>query len=947
MLKRSIATLGMLALLAGTLAGCNGGGSDGAQGPAGTAGATGPAGATGKDATAVAKVGQMTPEQWADSNFTGTITGVDMSKGTPVVSFKVTDANGNPVTGLGNTSKSATAVVASYPNLAFSIAKLVPGTLYSGSGARGPSRWVSYVVANPDGNTLGKPGTDNTGSLTDNGDGSYVYTFRRNVTGGAGSVQDIVSKFTDTATSKKADLGDLTYEPNLTHRVAILIQGNARGTGTNTADAVQVVPAVALKTPVNVFYDFVPASGTKIADSETDNTKQRNVVNVQNCFGCHTKFVFHGGNAMTGVGGSRQDTRMCALCHTDQRKFGVANSASTATTVAAGDRFDDLSIKNLPVWIHKIHMGERLVKTGYNASNVLLNEVKFPQDVRNCTKCHSNAAQADNWKNVPSRLACGACHDGIDFATGNGIRLSDRDADVAAGKPVGTTQSGHGGGRQVDDSLCTLCHAVGQSQDIKFAHTPVAPIDPANSFNTSGINNGGVPGANTHTNAAYIAGYNSDNLPAGALKISYDLKSVAINASGKPEITFRFMNNSVSPAAPVVFNAAPAAADATVELMPNFVGSPAAYVMAAMPQDGLTDPADFNTSSNVYIRNCWNKSITTCTMAGPDSTGYYKLTITSVTIPTTARMIYGGIGFNDGTTTAPLTQTNVVGYTYRTSDKQGGLNVPAPAVTLLATTGNYLKDSTGAVVANTARRQAVEKARCEKCHSSLGVFGDSNFHGGQRNDPDRCVLCHNPNLNSNGWSISSNAHVHAIHSVPKREADGGPKFTWRAVDTNGDGNPDEGFFNVTYPGVLRNCQACHLPNTVNFGNAANAAQATKLTFRTAAAGAVTAGVNKAPYVAVGAYGTGYSASLATGVVTEATGATLVNSPIANACFSCHTTDSAMSHMRANGGSLYATRTSLRTDATNPNKVVNNEQCLVCHGAGRVADVETMHYSTMR
>ena len=58
----------------------------------------------------------------------------------PVVHFSITDIDGNAIIGFGSTSKSATATVAGYPNLSFSLAKLVPGT--NGS----PSKWVSYIV---------------------------------------------------------------------------------------------------------------------------------------------------------------------------------------------------------------------------------------------------------------------------------------------------------------------------------------------------------------------------------------------------------------------------------------------------------------------------------------------------------------------------------------------------------------------------------------------------------------------------------------------------------------------------------------------------------------------------------------------------------------------------------------------------------------------------------
>jgi OmcA/MtrC family decaheme c-type cytochrome len=67
--------------------------------------------------------------------------------------------------------------------------------------------------------------------------------------------------------------------------------------------------------------------------------------------------------------------------------------------------------------------------------------------------------------------------------------------------------------------------------------------------------------------------------------------------------------------------------------------------------------------------------------------------------------------------------------------------------------------------------------------------------------------------------------------------------------------------------------------------------------------------------------------------TTTTGLNLVISPIAAACFSCHDTDLAKAHMESNGGSVYATRTTA---------LAKTEQCTLCHLAGRVADIKTMH-----
>ena len=54
----------------------------------------------------------------------------------------------------------------------------------------------------------------------------------------------------------KRRMGTVTFQPSLPHRLVIQISGAARGTGTNTANAVQSTPAVNMENPLNVVYDF-------------------------------------------------------------------------------------------------------------------------------------------------------------------------------------------------------------------------------------------------------------------------------------------------------------------------------------------------------------------------------------------------------------------------------------------------------------------------------------------------------------------------------------------------------------------------------------------------------------------------------------------------------------------------------------------------------------------
>ena len=132
-----------LAILALSL-GCSG--SQGPTGPAGPAGPAGDAGPPGNDAVTLITVPSnsaapttASSAAWAALVPKVTVTGVTIAS-PPVVKFKVTDAAGVPIAGLGNMSKSSTASVAGLTNLAFAIAKLIPGV------SGGPSRWVSYIV---------------------------------------------------------------------------------------------------------------------------------------------------------------------------------------------------------------------------------------------------------------------------------------------------------------------------------------------------------------------------------------------------------------------------------------------------------------------------------------------------------------------------------------------------------------------------------------------------------------------------------------------------------------------------------------------------------------------------------------------------------------------------------------------------------------------------------
>lgn len=122
----------------------------------------------------------------------------------------------------------------------------------------------------------------------------------------------------------------------------------------------------------------------------------------------------------------------CKSCHNNDGYAAFHDDA------AAGGRVPDPIVRR----VHGVHRGAGL-KLPFNVDpdtgdfRDYLN-VDLPADIRNCTKCHLD----DRWKTIPSRLACGACHDNIWFGT-------------VADLPTGMTAHYV---PQPDDNYCSFCH---------------------------------------------------------------------------------------------------------------------------------------------------------------------------------------------------------------------------------------------------------------------------------------------------------------------------------------------------------------------------------------------------------------------------------------------------------------------------------------------------------
>lgn len=100
----------------------------------------------------------------------------------------------------------------------------------------------------------------------------------------------------------------------------------------------------------------------------------------------------------------------------------------------------------------------------------------------------------------------------------------------------------------------------------------------------------------------------------------------------------------------------------------------------------------------------------------------------------------------------------------------------------------------------TERWDAMDASACNVCHDPLGA------HGGPRNTPKNCVLCHQPELPNDavtGNTFDFKVMIHKIHmgkNLPSVQAGGNYGFG-RNVD----------FSTVAYPQEIRNCTTCHRP----------------------------------------------------------------------------------------------------------------------------------------
>ncbi len=183
-----------------------------------------------------------------------------------------------------------------------------------------------------------------------------------------------------------------------------------------------------------------------------------------NCTDCHGDSIMHLYESHIHPG--LFDTDYCKACH-DYAHYSTGdafvNQGGTSTSGWSG--FGAVPISRR---VHGVHFGKYLEHSNEIYANAdYFKDVIFPQDIRNCTKCH-----ADNpkWKQEPSRVACLACHDS-DEAKAHGKLMT---YDLTPDDPYG------------DDAVetCVVCHgadaafAPDRVHNISNPYRPPYPREP-------------------------------------------------------------------------------------------------------------------------------------------------------------------------------------------------------------------------------------------------------------------------------------------------------------------------------------------------------------------------------------------------------------------------------------------------------------------------------------
>ncbi len=222
----------------------------------------------------------------------------------------------------------------------------------------------------------------------------------------------------------------------------------------------------------------------------------------------------------------------------------------------------------------------------------------------------------------------------------------------------------------------------------------------------------------------------------------------------------------------------------------------------------LTAPVGLQRDRTAAIlRSLWNGTAAGAsagTLTGPDGTGFYTATLTGVTIPATAKMLTGGLGYSYSVAnTLPLTQTNVPSYPV---DRGLGRHRPDRR----NAQRDRWPDRDCAERADAWRTASPAGARSSKTRSATSATRNS-ARSPKKPSTAGSATTARPALGA----TRRTAPAAAGRRIPRPSSTRSTPA--RSATCSSTGTPSrrrEGFWDIGYPGVLKDCETCHIARHV-------------------------------------------------------------------------------------------------------------------------------------
>jgi hypothetical protein len=499
----------------------------------------------------------------------------------------------------------------------------------------------------------------------------------------------------------------------------------------------------------------------------------RDIVTTETCNGrCHNPLAIHGG--------SRREVGLCILCHNPTQ--GI--DPDTGNSV------------DMPLMIHKIHMGENLTEDytiiGYRQSVHNYNDVVYPAPINECEACHTGGIPTENFPMVATPSAALVC-DGsglgevtLDWQYDDNVQIKVRSASNPQGSIFGTggPTGSAATGKWVSDGTYFDLYNLRTGKLVQSV--PVNATVLGCVSNAPGTSRGEAGAQHTNwmdnpTRKTCGSCHDYINWETGEGHSEYNLvmaDDITCSHCHVPDSGNEF-DRSVKGAHLELYKSAqfPGVLVNFLEVTNTNPGNNPTVKFSVASKNGPLDPASLNRFR--------------LTLSGPNDD--YSFRIQEIASD-------GAVSAGDNTWTYTFVQPLPV-------DAQGSFTVSVESRNLVPIDfGDVVSEErdnaenpqivfavTDAIA--TPRRMVVDDYNCESCHSNLA------FHGGARHDPQYCDTCHNPGAVDfdGGQTIHFKYMIHSIHRGEELEKG----FAIGSHD----------YSDVVYPGDLRDCATCHVNNS--------------------------------------------------------------------------------------------------------------------------------------